>query len=94
MTTRTTIIVLHRPYILQTVNKMNLPEEASWQAQSRQKAKRAASNINVVLERLIDMDMIKFLKPMRWAHKHPPSITEAKCTQRHGINTSYADAPT
>ncbi|KFZ15702.1 hypothetical protein V502_05445 [Pseudogymnoascus sp. VKM F-4520 (FW-2644)] len=59
-----TIIVLHRPYLLPRANEMASSEEKSWQALSRQKAKTAATNTNVVLERLIDLDMIKCLKPM------------------------------
>jgi len=64
MNYRTTVIVLHRPYILRGANAVSLSEEDLWQAESRGKAKIAATNINGVLERLIDKDLVKFLKPM------------------------------
>ncbi len=59
------MIMLHRPSLRLKISDNSFGEEQSWQALSRQKAKTAATNFNVVLERLIDADMIKFLKPMR-----------------------------
>jgi hypothetical protein len=54
-------VVLHRPYIM---NGTSLAEADSWQGDCHRKAKAAAARTNTVLESLIDLDMIKFLKPM------------------------------
>ncbi|KAE9362543.1 hypothetical protein N431DRAFT_391777 [Stipitochalara longipes BDJ] len=54
-------VVLHRPYIM---NGTSLAEADSWQGDCHRKAKAAAARTNGVLESLIDLDMIKFLKPM------------------------------
>jgi predicted NUDIX family NTP pyrophosphohydrolase len=63
-TYRAAIIVLHRPYLLQKMHHFPPGEKQSWQALSQGKAKTAAANINVLLERLINLDMIRFLKPL------------------------------
>jgi hypothetical protein len=59
------MIVLHRPYV-NTFDGTSLNEEDRWQAESYQKAKSAATKINIVLERIIDLDMVKYLKPMTY----------------------------
>lgn len=60
--TRTTVIILYRPCVLRGTGEATKAD--GWQQRSRQKAKTAATNINNVMEKLIDLDMIKFLKPM------------------------------
>ena len=60
--TRTAVIVLHRPCVLRGTREATKGD--GWEQGSRQKAKTAATNINNILEKLIDLDMIKFLKPM------------------------------
>jgi hypothetical protein len=62
---RATLIVLYRPYVT-TDDGVSLKEEDRWQAESYQKAKSAASKINAVLEKLIDINMVKYFKPMTW----------------------------
>jgi hypothetical protein len=57
-------VVLHRPYILPSASGTSLMEADSWQLDCHGKAKAAAARTNGVLESLIDLDMIKFLKPM------------------------------
>lgn len=63
---RAVVIVLHRPYVLVAAGGSILKEEDLWQADSYPKAKTAATNFNGVLERLIDADMVKCLKPLTY----------------------------
>lgn len=64
MSIRTAIIVLQRPFVLQKADSNDPQESISWQSSALQKAKTAATNINTVLSRLIDLNMVKYLKPM------------------------------
>ena len=61
---RATIIVSYRPYILRGPAGSFLSEEKYWQTKARQQARLAAANTNAVLEKLIEADMVNYLKPM------------------------------
>lgn len=64
------MITLHRPYVQHTRSEDLTGEELAWAKQSHQKARTAATNINFILERLIDIDMIRYLKPMTYVDEN------------------------
>jgi hypothetical protein len=54
-------VILHRPYIM---NGITLAESDSWQGDYYRKAKIVVARTNTVLKSFIDLDIIKFLKPI------------------------------
>ncbi|OAL25743.1 hypothetical protein AYO22_04732 [Fonsecaea multimorphosa] len=65
------IIALYRPYIQQESYRSRQPNAQALQALSRTKVKAAAAQINVTLERLVDLDQVKWLKPLSLAALFP-----------------------
>ncbi|OQU97001.1 Fungal specific transcription factor domain-containing protein [Cladophialophora immunda] len=65
------IIALYRPYIQRNSYQSRQPTSQALQALSRTKVKAAAAQINVTLERLVDLDKVKWLKPLSLAAIFP-----------------------
>jgi hypothetical protein len=66
---RAAIIVLYRPYIHQRTYQAPQTVDRSLQALSRSKVKAAAAQINMVLEQLIDLDKVKWIKPLSYVDR-------------------------
>ncbi|KIW35301.1 uncharacterized protein PV07_02004 [Cladophialophora immunda] len=59
-----TVTVLYRPYLLGGPAAIPTSAPPSWQKTALMKARAAASSINNILEKLIELNAIQFLKPM------------------------------
>ncbi|KAJ5947570.1 hypothetical protein N7466_000585 [Penicillium verhagenii] len=61
---RATVTVLYRPYILNAPS--SFPEHSSdiWQKVAQNRAREAASMTNQTLEKIIELDVVKLIKPM------------------------------
>lgn len=67
---RATIAILYRPYVLGAVGKSTFDSSEKWQRNAIRRAREAAACTNSLLESLIELDAIKYLKPMMYAHFH------------------------
>jgi hypothetical protein len=58
------IVVLYRPYVLNGPTVLPFEVQALWQKKALNQARAAASNTNSLLEKLIDLDAVQFLRLM------------------------------
>lgn len=56
--------VLYRPYILNSYSSFPDNSSATWQKFAQNRAREAASITNQTLEKMIELDLVKFIKPM------------------------------
>ena len=61
---RATVAVLYRPYVLGSLADLSTTVPRSWHKIALGKARAAAANTNNLLEKLIELNAIEFLKPM------------------------------
>lgn len=61
---RATTAILYRPYVLTTTQPLS--GDTEWQQAAVLKARKAASISNTLLEKIIEMDAIRLLKPMMY----------------------------
>lgn len=61
---RAAVVVLYRPYVLVGPATLPLQEQAHWQKIALQRARTAACNTNALLEKLISIDAVRYLRPM------------------------------
>ena len=67
--TRATVVVLYRPYVLNGPTTLPFEVQALWQKKALDQARAAASDTNGLLEKLIDLDAVQFLRPMMYEHE-------------------------
>jgi hypothetical protein len=58
------VAILYRPYILNPTASLPLEAPLLWQKTAASKARAAASSTNNLLEKLIELDAVHYLKPM------------------------------
>ncbi|KAH8705838.1 fungal-specific transcription factor domain-containing protein [Talaromyces proteolyticus] len=58
------VTVLYRPYILNAPASFPTDSSATWQTTAQRRARTAASRTNSILEKIIDLDAVTFIKPM------------------------------
>lgn len=61
---RATIAILYRPYVLNRSTSLPAGAHSLWQKTATSRAREAASNTNGLLQSLIELDAIRYLKPM------------------------------
>ena len=61
---RATVVVLHRSYVLQDFADMFAEGQEQWRIRFLNKARAAAANTNSVLEKLMSLDLVRYMKPM------------------------------
>lgn len=68
---RATVAILYRPYVLNAAGQPITGASRQWYRNAVRRGRDAASNTNNLLERLIELDGIKYLKPMMYARHKP-----------------------
>jgi hypothetical protein len=61
---RASVTVLYRPYFLNAPSSFPENSSAAWQQMVRSRVRTAASATNNVVEKIVEMDAVKFIKPM------------------------------
>lgn len=61
---RATIAILYRPYVLGAADPPTPDPDQQWKRDAIRRGREAASSTNSLLEQLIELDAIKWLKPM------------------------------
>ncbi|KAJ5536514.1 hypothetical protein N7513_009700 [Penicillium frequentans] len=61
---RASVTVLYRPYILNSPSSFPENSSATWQKVAQNRAREAASVTNQTLEKMIELDLVKSIKPM------------------------------
>jgi hypothetical protein len=61
---RASVTVLYRPYVLNTPSSFPQSSSATWQKIAQNRAREAASMTNQALEKMIELDVVKSIKPM------------------------------
>jgi hypothetical protein len=56
--------MLYRPYVLSGPSSLSSSTHSAWQKTALDQARAAASNTNIILEKIIELNAIHFLKPM------------------------------
>lgn len=68
---RAAIAILYRPYVLNDSGSPPSGVHAQWQRNAIRRARDAASGTNALLQSLIELDAIKYLKPMMYENDTP-----------------------
>lgn len=61
---RATIAILYRPYVLSATDPSTPDPDQQWRRNAIRRGREAASSTNNLLEQLIELDAVKWLKPM------------------------------
>ena len=66
MYARAAVAILYRPYILNASASLPAGANTVWQKNATRRAREAASGTNNLLERLIELHAVEYLKPMMY----------------------------
>ena len=73
---RATVVVLYRPYVLKGPASLPDNTRAQWEKTALERARTAASNTNSLLQKLININSIQYLRPMVWVLFDSPAVKQ------------------